>query len=240
MQLFFYPNLSSTYITLPEEESKHCIKVLRKKIGNELILIDGKGLEAITEIVDDNAKKCVLKTKIINKKYKSKKYSLHIIISPTKNFDKMEWMIEKCVEIGIDEITFIETKNSERNKVNFERCEKIAISSIKQSKQYWLPKINGITKYDEAIKSTAAENEIRLIAWCEAETVLTINKYIDIENDANKQITILIGPEGDFTPHEINIAKQAHFIPISLGKNILRTETAAVYVATAVSVLHNQ
>ena len=233
MQLFFHPNLIENEIILPEDESKHCVRVLRKKVGDKIILIDGKGTEAITEIVDDNPKKCKLLIRIKNQKSKNQKSKLHLIVAPTKNFEKMEWMIEKCVEMGIDEITFIETANSERAKINLERCEKIAISAIKQSKQYWLPKINELQKFDSFLKKleTKNENELRCMAWCETE--LTEHLKHHIRTSANQHICLLIGPEGDFTGNEVQLAKSKDFIPVSLGENILRTETAALY-ATAI------
>ena len=133
MQLFFHQNLENNTLELPEDESKHCVRVLRKKVGDEIMLIDGKGNKAICKITDDNQKKC--KLEVVEKfHFPAKAIGMHIAIAPTKNFDRMDWMLEKCTEIGVSEITFIETENSERNKINMERCEKILIQSIKQSK----------------------------------------------------------------------------------------------------------
>lgn len=237
MQLFFHPHLNENEIILPEDESKHCVRVLRKKIGDEIILIDGKGTEAITEIVDDNPKKCKLHIRHRTLHQVNRTFNLHLVVAPTKNFDRMEWMIEKCVEMGIDEITFIETSNSERAKINLERCEKIAISAIKQSKQYWLPKINEIQKLDSFLKNLAdkSENELRCMAWCETELTEHIKRHIN--TSAYQQIVVLIGPEGDFTASEVHLAKSKDFIPVSLGKNILRTETAALYATAVINAL---
>ena len=237
MQLFFHPDLSENEIILPEDESKHCVRVLRKKVGDEIILIDGKGTEAITEIVDDNPKKCKLhiRHRILHQAHRT--FTLHIVVAPTKNFDRMEWMIEKCVELGIDEITFIETTNSERAKINLERCEKIAISAIKQSKQYWLPKINEIQKLDLLLKNLEpkSDNELRCMAWCETELTEHFKRHISIST--HQKIIVLIGPEGDFTASEVQLAKSKDFIPVSLGKNILRTETAALYATAVINAL---
>ncbi len=228
MQLFYFPNLlNDAIIDLPEDESKHCVRVLRKKIGNEIYLIDGKGHQAISKIIDDNPKKCKLQIVDIQV-FENKSVGLHIAIAPTKNFDRMDWMLEKCTEIGVKEITFIETENSERNKVNIERCEKILVQAIKQSKQYWLPKLNNIITFKQFLSNDYLKNYNCLMAWCNEHTMM-LNEAIDNQ----KPTLVLIGPEGDFTEHEAQLALTKNFKTISLGNNILRTETAAIY-ATAV------
>jgi 16S rRNA (uracil1498-N3)-methyltransferase len=227
MQLFFHPNLENNTVELPEDESKHCIRVLRKKAGDEIMLIDGKGNKAICKITDDNPKKC--KLEVVEKvHFHAREIGLHIAIAPTKNFDRMDWMLEKCTEIGVSEFTFLETENSERNKINMERCEKILIQSIKQSKQYWLPKLNNIISFKQFISNQNTTELNCLMAWCN-ENSLTINEATDLK----KHTLLLIGPEGDFTEVEAKLAIENNFKTISLGKNILRTETAAVY-ATAI------
>lgn len=237
MQLFFHPALIENEIILPEDESKHCVRVLRKKVGDEIILIDGKGTEAAAAIVDDNPKKCRLNIthRILHQAHRT--FSLHLVVAPTKNFDRMEWMIEKCVEMGIDEITFIDTTNSERTKINSERCEKIAISAIKQSKQFWLPKINEIQKIDLFLKNLEDknENELRCMAWCETELTEHLKQHVD--KSLHEHVIVLIGPEGDFTANEVLLAKSKDFIPVSLGENILRTETAGLYVTAVINAL---
>jgi 16S rRNA (uracil1498-N3)-methyltransferase len=227
MQLFFHPNLENNTVELPEDESKHCIRVLRKKAGDEIMLIDGKGNKAICKITDDNPKKC--KLEVVEKvHFHAREIGLHIAIAPTKNFDRMDWMLEKCTEIGVSEFTFLETENSERNKINMERCEKILIQSIKQSKQYCLPKLNNIISFKQFISNQNTTELNCLMAWCN-ENSLTINETTDLK----KHTLLLIGPEGDFTEVEAKLAIDNNFKTISLGKNILRTETAAVY-ATAI------
>lgn len=229
MQLFFHQNLDNITIELPEDESKHCVRVLRKKIGDEIILIDGKGNKATCKITDDNQKKC--KLEIVEKvHFTDNTIGLHIAIAPTKNFDRMDWMLEKCTEIGVSEITFLETENSERNKINMERCEKILIQSIKQSKQYWLPKLNNIILFKQFILNQKTTDLNCLIAWCNEHTS-TINKAIDLKKSA----LLLIGPEGDFTELEAKFAIENNFKTISLGQNILRTETAAVYASAVIN-----
>lgn len=229
MQLFYLPKLESDTFEFSEEESKHCIRVLRKKKGDEITLIDGQGTEAIGLIISDNPKKC--SGEIIQRIFHepNRNYRLHIAIAPTKNFDRIEWMIEKCVEIGIDEISFIETSNSERNKINLERCEKIAISAIKQSKQFYLPNIHPIQSFQSFLVRTEPIPN-KWIAWCESDKTDYLSKQItSIQNSQN---LVCVGPEGDFTPQEIEAAQAHNFTPCSLGPNILRSETAAV-MATA-------
>jgi 16S rRNA (uracil1498-N3)-methyltransferase len=234
MHVFYQPDLSLNEILLSEEESKHCIRVLRMKKGDEVHLADGKGTHAVATITDDNPKKCLLAIKIRNLTSAIRNYRLHIIIAPTKNFDRIEWFIEKAVEAGVDEITFIECENSERAKVNMERCEKIAVSAMKQSKQWWLPQINTPVKFSDLIKSTTIEGA-KYMAWCETDKTALLNHQII--QSPNYYITVLIGPEGDFTKTEVEQAKQAGFEPVSLGESILRTETAALYTCMAVKAL---
>jgi 16S rRNA (uracil1498-N3)-methyltransferase len=146
----------------------------------------------------------------------------------------MDWMLEKCTEIGVTEISFIETENSERNKINMERCEKILVQSIKQSKQYWLPKLNNIISFQQFVLSQKNTNLNYIMAWCNEHTKTIIETI-----DTNKSTLILIGPEGDFTEHEAKLAMDNNCKTVSLGTNILRTETAAVYACAVINNLIN-
>lgn len=229
MQVFFQPDLTQHSVTLSEEESKHCIRVLRMNTGDRIHLADGKGGHAIAVITDNHPKKCVLEIVEREECTPLRSYSLHMMVAPAKNFDRMEWFIEKATEAGIDEITFIETRNSERSKVNLDRCEKIAISAMKQSKQWWLPKINPVVKFDQALAGLPADS-LKLMAWCETREPL-LRDALDVTTRA---VTLLIGPEGDFTADEVKLAATHGFKPVSLGKSILRTETAALYACMAV------
>ncbi|MBC7382303.1 MAG: 16S rRNA (uracil(1498)-N(3))-methyltransferase [Bacteroidia bacterium] len=233
MQLFYHPDLSSPTIQLPEEESKHLVKVLRKQKGDKITLIDGKGNEAVGIIENDHSKKCLIQISSRIHHPLNRSYHLHIAIAPTKQTERMDWYIEKAIEIGIDEVTFIETQNSERNKINTERLEKIAIATIKQSKQYWLPKINGIKKLPVFIDEQKDVVALKLIAWCEEEQTQTLLNQL--RNSDAQNVIILIGPEGDFTKHEVTMAKTFHFAAITLGTNILRTETAGIFVSAALA-----
>lgn len=235
MQLFFHPDLNEHIIVLPEDESKHLLKVLRKKKSDTMLLIDGKGNEASGIIVSDNPKKTTIEISSILHHKKNRNCYLHIAIAPTKQSERMDWFIEKAIETGIDEITFIETHNTERDKINIERCEKIAIAAIKQSKQYWLPKINGIKKIEPFLNEHKTNNALNLMAWCEVLQTNTLGSKLKSMQPQN--ICILIGPEGDFTTEEIKLAQSFNYTPVSLGSNILRTETAGVFACAAVALL---
>lgn len=233
MYVFYQPDISNNHVTLSEDESKHCTRVLRLKKGDTIHLANGCGIEAIASIADDNPKKCVL---IIQERitHAPRLTHLHIAIAPTKNFDRMEWFIEKATEMGIEEITFIECEHSERNKINKERCEKVAISAMKQSKQWWLPKIHDIVPLKKLIESSDRDS-LKLIAWCETNQTNLLREVI--RNSASRHFTFLIGPEGDFTAEEVELTKKSGFSLVSLGENILRTETAALYACATLKVL---
>ncbi|MBL7922486.1 MAG: 16S rRNA (uracil(1498)-N(3))-methyltransferase [Bacteroidia bacterium] len=216
---------------LTSEESWHCAKVLRKKAGDNIQLIDGKGnyYDAVLELVTD--KKCTANITSGPVLQLKRNYYLHLAIAPTKQIDRIEWMIEKAVEIGIDEISFINCKNSERTVIKAERIHKIVESAVKQSLQAYLPKVNGLISFKEIIN--ASKEDQRLIAHCydsEKENLKQINFK-------SKSTLILIGPEGDFSKEEVDIALSNKFKAVSFGQNRLRTETAGLYVCQAASIL---
>ncbi|MCU0421619.1 MAG: 16S rRNA (uracil(1498)-N(3))-methyltransferase [Bacteroidia bacterium] len=225
--VFYHTNLSVDEIILDENESKHSIKVLRLNVGDKIILADGKGNIATALITDNHPKRCklnIIERLFVSPQDKGRTYNLHLLIAPTKNAERMEWFLEKAVECGIDEITFIETERGERTKVNMDRLEKIAISAMKQSKQWYIPKINLPIPFNIAIKKV--EGEVKLLAWCEEEKGVLLRSQLA---NQPKSIVICIGPEGDFTLQEMKDALELGFAPITLGNTILRTETAALF-----------
>ncbi len=233
--LFFHADLSSDTIVLLEEESKHLIRVLRKQKGDIIQLMDGKGNLALARIEEDHPKKCLLLITEISQKEKNRNYHFELVIAPTKNMERIEWMLEKCCEIGLDAIHFINCENSERSKLNLERLEKICISAIKQSKQFYLPEINPLIDFKSFIEKSKITDSTKLIAWCETNQTETIqSKLTKIEN---QNLIFMVGPEGDFSNNEIKIAKDNGFKEVSLGNNILRTETAGLYACVAASQL---
>lgn len=231
MPVFYQPDLTASQILLSEEESKHCVRVLRLKKGEEVELADGKGTRAIATIEDDNPKRCLLSVATKEVKDRSRNYYLVLGVAPTKNSERMDWLMEKATEAGVDEIRFIETKHSERVKVNMERFQKIAVSAMKQSKQWWLPQLFAPVKLTELLK-TPTRDGLKMIAWCE-ENQQSISAHLLKHQSENIQVQCLIGPEGDFSQEEISLAKNAGFVPVSLGQTILRTETAALYACMA-------
>jgi 16S rRNA (uracil1498-N3)-methyltransferase len=222
MQLFYVPNISGAEVTLDEIESKHAIRVLRLQNGFQVQIIDGKGGFYEAEITDANPKKCRLSIVKSTFDFGKKDFHLHIAIAPTKNNDRFEWFLEKATEIGIDEITPLLTSHSERKTINTERLEKILVSAMKQSLKAWLPKLNNLTSIKELVTSNKTEN--RYIAYCDD---IQKNHLKDLA-EKGKDILILIGPEGDFSPEEIQMAMKNGFKVVSLGEARLRTETAGI------------
>jgi 16S rRNA (uracil1498-N3)-methyltransferase len=226
----FIASVNNKTATLTPKESWHCAKVLRYKTGDTIDLIDGVGAFYKATLQTVHEKQCVAEI-IQGPTYQKKRnYYLHLAIAPTKQIDRIEWMIEKAVEIGIDEISFIKCKNSERVNIKTERIQKIVESAVKQSKQAFIPKINELIDFKNILQNAAT---IKLIAHCEEENKMSLK---DIELKSNS-ICVLVGPEGDFTHEEISQAKQNDFKPITLGENRLRTETAGLYVVQAFSIL---
>jgi 16S rRNA (uracil1498-N3)-methyltransferase len=226
----FIAHINSTMAELTAEESWHCTKVLRMKSGEKIHLIDGAGNFYEGELSLLNEKKCVATITEGPKTQAKHPYYLHLAIAPTKNIDRMEWLVEKAVEIGIDEITFMRCKNSERTVIKEDRLIKIAESAVKQSLQAYIPKINGLTNFSDVISVNA---DLKLMAHCEESTKKTIK---DFEIKDRKSL-VLIGPEGDFSKEEIAAAKTAGFSELSLGANRLRTETAGLYVCNAFALI---
>jgi 16S rRNA (uracil1498-N3)-methyltransferase len=227
----FFGIIQNNAAILNEDESLHCVKVLRHKVGDVIQVIDGKGTRAIGTIQAAHAKQCAVllteKETVVN----NRNYKLHIAIAPTKNMERIEWFVEKAVEIGIDEISFIKCKNSERTVVKDERILKVAESAVKQSQQAYIPKLNPLVEFKEFIKS--AGTDVKLIAHCEKDVKENIKKYISDK----RSYTVLVGPEGDFTKDEIAQALGAGYLPVALGESRLRTETAGLYVCGALAVL---
>ena len=228
MQLFYLDNPEKEII-LTTEESKHTIKVLRKKEGDILNFTDGKGGAYKAEITIADTKKCRLQ--IINSEQKSKQhnYHLHIAIAPTKNIDRFEWFLEKATEIGIDEITPIICSRSERKVIKTDRCNKILLSAMKQSLKYHLPKLNEAISLTNFLKRNV--DGAKYIAHCEDDNKHALKTLPKAEN-----ILILIGPEGDFSTVEIKMALENQFKPVSLGTSRLRTETAGIIAVHTINI----
>ncbi len=222
-QYFYSTQIFEDFLILPEDEAHHAIKVLRKKIGDKITVVDGKGGEY--ESIFENVIALNCKLKIINRKNnigELLKHSIHIGISPPKSHDRLEWFIEKSVELGIQEISFILTDNSERKNVKLNRILKRTISSMKQSLKALIPKINDIIPVKEFMENCI--NSEKFIAQLGEEENCHLIKLAPAQSD----YCILIGPEGDFSSSEIKKSQKFGFLPVTLGNNRLRTETAGV------------
>ncbi len=233
MQLFYSPDIkpNNTQYSFSKEESKHIIRVLRKKENDVLNITDGKGhLYEVTISIADQ-KNCIVNINNV-KKVDAQNYKLHIAIAPTKMNDRIEWFLEKATEIGIHEITPIICDNSERKVIKKERLEKIIHSAMKQSLQMYLPILNDSTSFKEFMLQKLSGQ--LFIAHCEESNKKTLQESI---NKAT-EYTILIGPEGDFSTKEIKNAISNGYMPVSLGNTRLRTETAGIVACHTVA-LHN-
>jgi 16S rRNA (uracil1498-N3)-methyltransferase len=234
MHLFYTPDLlpSETSYTLSEEESKHCARVLRLGQGDAVLLIDGRGNRFEAQIAEANPKKTVISILRHHPEYQKRGYRIHVVVAPTKNMDRMEWFVEKAVEMGTDEITFLQCARSERKNLNLERLEKIAISAMKQSMKAYLPTLHPLTRYADFLQQPLAGQ--RFIAHLvEGQERHSLAKSVTGEDT----YTILIGPEGDFSPEEVTQALQAGYKPVTLGQSRLRTETAALAACHTIHVL---
>lgn len=232
MQLFYHPDTGTNGVfTLKEDESKHAVRVLRLVKGDKVSIIDGKGNWYETEILEPNPKKCILRV-ISVRQDPGKNHKLHIAIAPVKNNERFEWFLEKATEIGIDEITPVIARHSERKSVNPERCEKILVSAIKQSLKATLPKFNSTVSFTGFLDK--AEASQKFIAHCAEGEKILFRDGLTKNSDA----LILIGPEGDFATEEIELAINKGFKPVSLGGARLRTETAGIVAAVIVNQLN--
>lgn len=234
MHLFYTPDINTSTYTLSEEESKHCIKVLRLVEGNHIYLVDGKGGFYETHIIDAHPKRCQVQVLDVKLNYGARNYKLHLAISPLKSLDRFEWFLEKATEIGIDEITPIITQRSEKRELKLERANKIIESAMKQSKKAFHPKLNEAISFNKFLEKNHLESN-KLIAHCLDGDK---NKLMEYVNSDKKDFLVLIGPEGDFTEEEIIIATVKGFIPLSLGDARLRTETAAIKATALISFIN--
>lgn len=233
MNSFYISAISGKTIQLNPEESKHCIKVLRLKKGDIVQLMNGKGSVFRAIIQSPDTKSTILEILEETKHPESRNFKLTIAIAPTKSMDRLEWFVEKSVEIGIDRIVPLFCQHSERKEVKMERLEKILISAMKQSGQTYLPELLKPVSFKDFVKMPF--NGDKMIAHCENGNKQTLKDSIS----PGRNTLILIGPEGDFDSSEIDLALEKGYIPVSLGESRLRTETAGI-VACLTAILINQ
>ena len=233
MQLFYNPDiaLDTNQFSFPKDESRHIVKVLRKKTGDLLNITNGKGYLFEAELTIADQKNCVVN--ILNTTHQApKNYQLHLAVAPTKMNDRYEWFLEKATEIGITSITPIICDHSERKVVKIERFDKIIQSAMKQSLSCYYPILNAPITFKDYINQDFDGDTY--IAHCEE----TDKKSLKSQVLPNKKITILIGPEGDFSVKEIKMAIQNKFIPVTLGETRLRTETAAIVACHSIAFIN--
>ena len=226
MLLFYAPDITTPLYTLDEVESGHCVRVLRLREGDTLNITDGRGTLYDAEVVDPHPKRCSVRIVAEHHNWEQRPYTLTVAVAPTKNIDRIEWFVEKATECGIDRIIPTLCDHSERKVVKGERLDKIAISAMKQSLKAYLPQIDPLTPLREVLAMPFEGT--KLIAHCE-EGLPRV--FIGEELRKGENVLVLIGPEGDFSPEEIALAREQGFREVSLGECRLRTETAALAAA---------
>ena len=230
MQLFYAPEITLPLYTLSEEESKHCVRVLRMKRDDELHITDGRGNMYRCKVVDDNAKRCTVEVVHTTPNYEPLAYELVMAVAPTKNIDRYEWFLEKATEVGISEVYPLECDHSERRQIKVEREEKVITAAVKQSLKAYHPTLHDMTRFRDVV--TMPFEGQKFIAHCNDS--LGEREYLGKLVEKGGRSLILIGPEGDFSEEEITFALNNGFKAISLGKERLRTETAAL-IATVIT-----
>ncbi|MFK7950508.1 MAG: 16S rRNA (uracil(1498)-N(3))-methyltransferase [Saprospiraceae bacterium] len=248
MILFYTNNIKNGIAELPQEEAMHCLKTLRKKVGDAIQFVDGQGSWYKGKIIGTGKKSVSIGIESVIENYNKRNHYLHIAIAPTKNINRFEWFLEKATEFGIDEITPLLCYHSERKKIRLDRLQKVVVAAMKQSLKAYEPKINDLTSFKDFLKAqnnleNPSENQ-KFIAHCQdgfSDAKLHLKNIAGVypETSATKQaITILIGPEGDFSSNEVELALSQNFQEISLGKERLRTETAGLAACHIISLLN--
>ena len=239
MQLFYSQDITPEgFCTLDAEESRHAVRVLRMREGDDIHVTDGRGNLYFCHIVTADDRACVVET-ISNLNSQLSTLNCHLAVAPTKNPSRMEWLVEKAVEIGVGEITLLSCDHSERSFLKTDRLEKLAVSAMKQSLHTVLPKINPAVELKDWLRSslTTHHSSLKLIAHCESDQPRT---PIASALAPGFDTVVLIGPEGDFSEEEIALALECGFQPVSLGPSRLRTETAALYAVTAFNLINDK
>ena len=236
MQLFYAPDITPPLHTLSEEESKHCVRVLRLGRGDTLHITDGRGNLFCCQITDDNPKRCVVRVTTTQTQWEPLPYRLVMAVAPTKNADRFEWFLEKATEVGVSAIVPLETEHSERRVFKPERGEKVVTAALKQSLKAYRPVLHPLTPFREAVLS--APEGRKFIAHCAPAQSPAGKAYLARALRPGETATVFIGPEGDFSPGEIAFALANGFEEITLGRQRLRTETAALAAVVMASVVN--
>lgn len=232
MRLFLSADTSAPFATLLPDESRHCARVLRMRAGDEIWVTSGDGVMCRALIADPDERACSVQITERIPDYQPRPFRLHLLVAPTKNAARIEWLVEKAVEIGIDRITPIICDHSERGVQKTDRLDRIALSAMKQSLKARRPQIDAPVHLIDYLQQPAEGS--RYVCYCTGDERRTLHGSYTPGTDA----TVLIGPEGDFSPREIEAALGAGFLPVTLGDSRLRTETAALYAVTVLNFLN--
>lgn len=229
MQIFFSTDINNGLITLDKEESRHCLQSLRKRVGDVITVVDGRGTFYEAEIVEAGKKNCLCR---VRRQWEEEQAGpdIHIAIAPTKNINRLEWFLEKAVEIGVDRVSLVLCRHSERRKVRPERLERILLSAMKQSQRASLPQLSELMDVEAFIQSQVSAPGRKFIAYIDEN----VNAHLWENYEPGENVCILVGPEGGFAPEEVETARQNGFTAVSLGPNRLRTETAGLVACLAV------
>lgn len=239
MHLFLSPDTNAPYATLLPDESRHCVRVLRMGVGDEVWVTSGNGVMCRARIADPDDKACSVEIVERIEDYGRRPFHLHLLVAPTKNTARIEWLVEKAVEIGVDRITPVICDHSERGTQKTDRLDRIALSAMKQSLKALRPQIDAPVRLIDAIHSMdsiTSIHSIKYICYCSGDERRTLHESYTPGTD----VVVLIGPEGDFSPREIEAALAAGFLPVTLGDSRLRTETAALYAVTALNFMNDR
>jgi len=234
MHLFLAEDTTGPYAQLSAEESKHCVRVLRMGVGDELWVTSGDGVMCRARLSNPDEKACEVEIVERMEDYQRRPFHLHVAVAPTKNSARLEWFVEKSVEIGIDRITPVICDHSERDNQKTDRLEKLALSAMKQSLKATRPIIDKPVKLVDFLKSADFGEVCRLVCYCVGDERHSLKELYTPGRDA----VVLIGPEGDFSEREIQTALERGFQPVTLGNSRLRTETAALYATTALNFMN--
>ncbi|MBQ9576802.1 MAG: 16S rRNA (uracil(1498)-N(3))-methyltransferase [Muribaculaceae bacterium] len=234
MHRFYCPDIAET-LTLGEEDSKHCVKVLRMAEGDTIEVVDGNGMLYTCRITMALPKRCAVA--VADKQHQPPHWPHRIVlgIAPTKNLDRIEWLVEKCVEMGVDRIIPLRCHNSERTVLKTERLKKIMVSAMKQSLKATLPRLDELTPIEQVLAEPLEGT--RCIAYCDAMLPRDQRQSLTTAYEPGNDVVVLIGPEGDFSPEEVQAAREAGYVPVTLGESRLRTETAGMMAVAAIHTL---
>ena len=237
MHRFYCPDIADT-LMLGEEDSKHCVKVLRMAEGDTIEVVDGNGTLYTCRITMAHPKRCAIEVLDKEKQAPHWGYRIVLAIAPTKNLDRIEWLVEKCVEMGIDRIIPLRCHNSERTVLKTERLRKIMVAAMKQSLKATLPQLDEMTSIEQVIAEPF--DGTRCIAYCDAMLPREQRHTLASAYKPCNNVMVLIGPEGDFSPEEVEAARQAGFAAVTLGESRLRTETAGLMAVAAIHTLNSK